>query len=163
MATDINLAVEKFTEEIGWQFIGYESEIWGGDVHKMKRNYGLYCILANQKDDYEMIDENTTLSYIPIVEPRGIPADADKTESYATRPFQKDPYDRWFPSWVTLKEILDYPYWNKYVLLRDHASDQDGRRITYAERCQEFLGNFVPKLLKLADRPEYLRIIYYFD
>jgi hypothetical protein len=162
MATDIIIDIERLTKTGKWRFIGGENDILGGELYSLKRNYALYCILANTKDDYKVIDESTTISYIPIVEPRGIPMDADKSQGYASLPFEKDPYGRWFPSWVTLKEILEYPYWDMSVLLKKHPDDNEGVRVKYHDRCKEFLDIFIPRLKRLTDQPEHLRIIYHF-
>jgi hypothetical protein len=161
MATDITIAIEKYTKEIGWQCIGYENDILGKESG-LARNYGLYSILANTKEDYELIDETTTIGYIPIAEPRGIPKDADPTQGYASIPFQKDPYDRWYPNWVTLKEIVEYPHWEKKVLLKEHPEDTTGIKETYSDRCREFIDEFIPKLKELSQQPECLRLVYYF-
>ncbi len=162
MATDISIDIERLTETDEWRFIGGENDILEGELNFLKRNYALYSILANTKDDYEIIDEFTTIGYIPIVNPRGIPMDADKSQDYALLPFKKDPFGRWFPSWVTLKEILEYPYWDMSVLLKEHPDDKEGIRVKYHDRCREFLDIFIPRLKQLTDHPEHLRIIYHF-
>lgn len=160
MGVDVSIAVEKFSEEKGWEFIGWDNDIMGNE-EGLKRNYVLYCILANSKEDYDILDDTTTASFISIAEPRGIPNDADKSQQYATIPYKKDPYGWWYPSWVTLKEILDYPHWDKQVLWKETSNDK-GVKISYREKCKEFLNEFVPKLKQLTDDPENLRIVYHF-
>ncbi len=112
MATDITIYIEKFTPEQEWKFVGADDDLLG---QFLKRNYILYGILANEESDYEFINDNETRGVIPIVPPRGIPIDCDKNESYSKIKFKKDPYNRWYPSWVTLKEILDYKYWDTFL------------------------------------------------
>jgi hypothetical protein len=154
MGKDISMAIEKYFPDKGWTCIGYEDDIFG---KLLERNYGLYCILANTHDDYSFVDSETTISYIPIASARGIPPDADNTQDYAYKPFSQF---GWYPSWVTLKEILDYPHWNTKVMLEQ--ADGTSETMTYAERCKEFIEDFIPKLRSLTDKPEELRLVYTF-
>ena len=153
MATDITIYIEKWTPESGWKFIGSDDDIFG---EFLKRNYALYAVLANESEDFEWVDDQTTRGLIPISPARGIPKDADPEESYAKIKYKKDPYGRWYPSWVTLKEILEYPHWDKFLFIDDQNKEK------YRDRCSQFVDEFVPKLQELTDHPTHLRLVYDF-
>lgn len=159
MATDITIYIERFSPQEGWKFMGCDDDVLG---HFMHRNYILYGILANELSDYEMIDENTTRGVIPITPPRGVPDDADNTEglAYQDISFDKDPYGRWNPSWVTLEEIINYPHWDKYFV--QETGNGESYRTSYRQMCAQFLAHDLPKLQQLADNPQHIRLIYEF-
>jgi hypothetical protein len=115
MGTDISLYIEKRDENKNWVFLTEED---------LSRNYILFAILANEEDGFEIISENFTKGIIPISKkPRGIPQDVSK-EVYEKTKDSVD-YLRFTPSWVTLKEIIDYPHWDTYFLNRMYVNKDD--------------------------------------
>lgn len=144
MGTDITINVERYQPDEGWRYIGWEQDILEGDI--LKRNYYLYCILANEEGDYQWVDAETTRGLIPVVPARGVPKDADPSQEYSGLKLEKDPYNRWYPSWVTLQEILDYPHWDKYKLV-------EGERRSLQDYKERFWGKANHEVLKVEKLP----------
>lgn len=93
------------------------------------RNYVLFAILAGVRNGS---------GYTPICEPRGFPPG-----------FTVDDYDH-TPSWLTVREILDYPHWD------DPYDDER----TLADTCGCFLKWVNDTLLPLGDD---VRLVFWFD
>ena len=147
MATYISLEVELFTPEKGWKRVIDDYEILG---HLLKRNYILFGILANEESDYEFVGENETKGVVPIVSPRGIPDDCDKDESldYADKEFVKDNHNRWYPSWVTLKEVLEYKHWDTYHCMECRNYDLNN----YQEQIYKKIEHEILEIRQISKR-----------
>lgn len=126
------------------------------------RSYGLFGFLAGVRN----------YSEVPtIVEPRGFPEDASDEVKKAWEEWE---YGGHTPSWITVKELLDFDYdqvfWDRRVTKVEgnvtngaaHAEEGEGEHLT----IREFLGEMYFKhleALKEIGSPENTRIVFWFD
>jgi len=57
--------------------------------------------------------------------------------SYADIGFLKDDYNRWYPSWVTLKEILEYKHWDTYHCMEHRNYDLNVYQEFYYNKVEQ--------------------------
>ena len=74
------------------------------------RNYDLFAILANVRNGYGFAGSPTGFGFVPICEPKGFPEDACEEVKELCEHCGEHT-----PSWLTLKEILDYDWTQRTV------------------------------------------------
>lgn len=121
------------------------------------RNYTLFSVLANVRQ----IDEHP----IPfITDQRGIPDDLSPELQEIYNP-QSDDHSH---TWMTLKEVLDWPHWN--VTYKQGTTEFNDDKVTdkqtiktIREWCDTFWERSIPKLKKLRKNPADVRLVMWFD
>lgn len=73
------------------------------------RSYAVFAMLAGVRNGYGFAGVKTHEPLVPISEPRGLPADNPKYEGEDAEWMWGDHSE----SWVTLRELLDWPGWDK--------------------------------------------------
>ena len=100
MGCDIHLHVERRIPGLGWTYLGEPHEL-------SRRNYAVFAILANVRNARGSAGIPTGSGFVPIAEPRGLPADATETVRTASEDWGVEGHSR---SWLILREVLDYDY-----------------------------------------------------
>lgn len=114
MGCDIHFYVEKLAEgqwasadkwtkgeEVGELFVAH------GDCFYRRRNYDLFAILANVRNGIGFAGIKTGGGFIPIADPRGLPADVTEQVQAASERWSGDGHSH---SHLSLKELLDYDW-----------------------------------------------------
>lgn len=213
MGCDIYIYAEVRSKGVGdnaltcWQKVGdvFDSDLGKTDQPYKGRNYDLFGILADVRNGVGFAGCDTGDGFKPIDEQRGIPKDASPEIKSMS-----ECVDWHSHSYLTLKELLDYDWFQKTVIrgwvnleefktfIKKGEPDSwcggvGGRQIdkdkmlelikdrqdkgeseveyytqiswgkNYNECCQYFLENTIPALQKLADNPEDVRIVFWFD
>jgi len=123
MGCDIHLHVE-VKEDSKWS-----SKISKEGSFYSTRNYNLFAILANVRNDWS----KDGYEFRPIDEPRGLPAD--------TSPEVRAEAEGWYGdghsySWFTLQELLDYN-WTQITIIQGMVSAYEFFRWTYFDTLGE--------------------------
>ena len=129
--------VEK--EEDGWISIDYEP------YHD--RNYNLFAILANVRNETAFAGCKTGEGFNPISNPKGVPSDASEEYASLIKQWDSDGHSH---SYLTLRELLDY----------------DWTQTTQLQGSDYFLSDTITELLKLAGGTkgiDDIRIVFFFD
>ncbi len=104
MGTDIHLYVEKrnpyYAEEGGPEWVLMMHE----DATYDSRSYNVFAVLANVRNGFGVAGCRTGAGFRPISPPRGLPKDMSPEMYRAAENVEHT------PSWLTLKEILDYDW-----------------------------------------------------
>lgn len=114
----------------------------------MGRNYVLFAILANVRNDYG--------HPIPFMgESKGIPSDVSGEI--------RDAFDRWggdahSESWWTLNDLLAWEGWEKKI-----EDEHDEKRKSLKIYCKSFWEVVIPQLEAVHADPEKVRIVFWFD
>jgi hypothetical protein len=136
MGLDINMLAEYCDTDRPpkWRLLPYR--------FKETEGYWLYAILADVRNSFDIV---------PIDSPRGFPKDY----SYNNLMWGPDPDDGFSPSWLTFKEIFDYPYW-------DNAAPHQPETL---RRWGESFLNELNECMKMGwDRkPKNYRVVFNFD
>ena len=114
MGTDIHAAIE-FKGNGNWQALlfpnkyyglpGWEEEPEKSASLDITRNYRLFSILGNVRNGYGFAGCDTGDGFVPMSDHRGTPEDVS-SEAEAALSGEHS------PSWVTLREILEYDWTN---------------------------------------------------
>lgn len=156
MGCDIHAYLEVKDEEGKW--------CCEGEVLETTRSYGLFGFLANVRN----------YSHVPVIaQPRGLPEDI----AYRTA----DAYEQWdndahTPSWLSVKELLDYDYdqvfWDRRVVKQTGPNSWSGAALAEEGEGEHptlraFLGDWWFEMVSNwgayhAD-PSCVRIVFWFD
>lgn len=150
MGCDIHAFVEVKTDR--WNYV---------DDLELYRSYGLFGFLADIRN-YSCVP--------PITNTRGLPPDISKE----LRNTWEDEYDRHSPSYVYLKELLDFDYSQVFEDRRTtliEGNMRDGAHICEPGQGQittfrEFLGPAYFKILEKLKQygvPDQVRLVFWFD
>jgi len=124
----------------------------------MQRNYLLFSVLANVRND-----EGNPIPF--ITDQRGMPDDLSPEMQELYDPDCTDLHSH---TWMTLKEVLDWPHWNK-PLGQKIAKYEGGKivdekqRKTIREWCSSFWDVSIRKMKKLRKDPADVRLLMWFD
>jgi hypothetical protein len=125
MGTDIHFYVEKRNEQGDWDLIGpidYDEDDYGEDEEprpyidwrkdpfRVGRNYKLFAILADVRNNYGFAGVKMGERLNPITEPRGIPDDASDLYRQFSDNYGIDGHSH---SCLTLRELLNYDWTQK--------------------------------------------------
>lgn len=153
MGTDIHVIVQ-VRDGAGWRIVRHEGEGTPWELYRSPvdgRNYNLFGILANVRNDYD---------FPPIAEPRGFPDDFVKptiSEMGRYEPeYEEDPNAPYEPgdhsfSWVTLAELdaydwacvtvfngvipeAEYKEWKPRTQPKEWSGDVSGRMVVVMDR-----------------------------
>lgn len=155
MGADIHVFIEQktiisdnplITEWISideWEHNPYFEETEVRKPYWEDRNYLLFAILADVRNDYN-ID--------PISLPKGLPEDVSPEVKNQSDKEGEDAHTR---SWLTLKELLEYDWQQKF-------NDDNNEIFPLKEMVIPFVDEFIPRLIKLNE-PENIRMVFWFD
>lgn len=107
------------------------------------RNYLLFAILANVRNQYNIQ---------PISQPKGLPKDVSHEVKKQNDEENGDAHTR---SWLTLKELLEYDWQQKY-------EDDNNEIFPLEAMVIPFVNEFIPRLSEI-DEPENVRMVFWFD
>lgn len=144
MGVDICFCIERKRWSGSWERVTSEEPgfpPWirryeGTELFGYDRDYPLFSVLANVRNQY---------GYVPIAEPRGLPADV--TPSVAAE-YETDDTDPACPSWVTLAELKAYD-WAKFRDRFIHSS------VNWPDDMIAFLDTL--------GTPESVRLVFWFS
>ena len=145
MGTDIEMFAEK-RDGFGWKpCFPLRRNKFGNpcmtEVYRNDRNYALFRILAN-------VGRLTNQGIGPVFPPRGLPDDLSP-ELATLADFIAD-YDSHNYSWLLLRELLEFPWYE----------EKHGGRIL-ADHCNYFESRTIPLLQRYGD-PDDVRIVFWF-
>jgi hypothetical protein len=99
-----------------------EDNYFAGESIEDSRNYRVFAMLAGVRNGYGVAGCPTHTPVQPISEPRGLPEGVED-----------DDCETWFGdhsfSWVTLKEVLDWPGWNQTLHRTGIVSREEYERL----------------------------------
>lgn len=81
------------------------------------RNYRVFAMLAGVRNGYGFAGCKTHESLVPISEPRGLPDDLGWKDRWKDIEYDACDFGDHSYSWVTLREILDWPYWDSQLVM----------------------------------------------
>lgn len=109
----------------------------------VERNYLLFAILANVRNDYNIQ---------PISQPKGLPEDVSPEVKNQSDEENGDAHTR---SWLTLKELLEYDWQQEF-------EDDNSEIFPLEAMVIPFVSEFILRLSKI-DKPENVRMVFWFD
>ncbi|WP_317970333.1 hypothetical protein [Paenibacillus sp. CCS19] len=107
------------------------------------RNYLLFAILANVRNHYNIQ---------PISQPKGLPEDVSHEVKKQSDEENGDAHTR---SWLTLKELLEYDWQQKF-------EDNNNEIVPLEAMVIPFVNEFIPRLSEI-DVSENVRMVFWFD
>lgn len=164
MGSDIDLFVEKRNAEGKWELMFPAPELseqlhgdWGKDrkygpdnmpgwAWYSNRNYRLFGLLADVRGPVDS----------PGWSHRGIPKDSPLNDMDDSERIGQSRWAGHSHSHVTLAELKAYD-WGTIV------THYDGEKQPMEAACGWFVNRTLPEIEKLADNPEDIRLIYWFD
>jgi hypothetical protein len=124
MGTDIMCCAERRTAG-GWESCGDEFQNHNDDFYcGQERNYELYAILA-------AVQRMTNDGFDPIVPPRGFPEDSPSAAEVGAGHNA---------TWLTLRELLDFPWHEKFRVYRGYVDETQFRCFRDRGRPESFAG-----------------------
>jgi hypothetical protein len=120
-----------------------EERVPYGKRYWIERNYLLFAILADVRNRYNIQ---------PISQPKGLPEDVSPEVKKQSDDENGDAHTR---SWLTLKELLEYDWQQKF-------EDDNDEIFPLEAMVIPFVSEFIPRLSKI-DEPENVRMVFWFD
>jgi hypothetical protein len=147
MGCDIHLHVERRTDA-GWERIpsdgdgdGEGDNLWDTRHWYSGRNYKLFAILADVRNNYGFAGTYTGERLNPITSPRGLPADVSREVQEESDYWDCDGHDH---SYLTVAEILAYD-WDQTAILTRLVNDVKRGDLPeggHAEKVQKFADTY---------------------
>jgi len=134
-------------EKVGNIFRGYYDEDELIDEPFYYRSYGLFGFLADVRN----------YSVVPVIsQPKGIPSDISTEVKKELEEWDSDAHSL---SCLTLKELLDFNYDQKFI---DMRAISDAPKISVKDFLGEKFSKLISQLQTLGD-PENVRVVFWFD
>lgn len=142
MGCDIHLYVERFTDT-GWERVPERDpdDYWNPANWYSGRNYKLFAILADVRNNYGFAGTTTGERLNPIAPPRGLPGDVSAEVRVESDDWGIDGHSH---SHFTVAEILAYD-WDQVATLTTLVNDVERGKLPeggHAERVQKFADTY---------------------